>query len=134
MRKGETLSPVEKYIDQKQIERYAAASGDYNPIHIDHDYAVATQFRGTIAHGMMIAATISEMMTASFGRSWPETGTMKIRFRAPVKPGQRVTANGTVTKVSESPDGIRVTCSVSVLTDEGETAISGRAELVLEPE
>ena len=36
---------------------------------------------------MMVAATISEMMAAAFGRDWPESGGMKIRFRSPVKPG-----------------------------------------------
>ena len=59
---------------------------------------------GTIAHGMMVAATISEMMTAAFGENWLRTGKMKIRFRSPVKPGQRVTAQGNLRRIIEDGD------------------------------
>ena len=71
--KGDSLPTIEKVVTQDQIEKYAHASGDFNPIHIDHEFAATTQFGGTIAHGMMVAATISEMMAAAFGRNWPES-------------------------------------------------------------
>ena len=117
-------------MDQARIERYAEASGDFNPIHVDRDFAETTQFGGTIAHGMMVAAMISEMMTAAFGERWASTGKMKIRFRAPVKPGQRVTARGNVRRVVEDGDGTRIVCAVSVVSEDGQTAIAGTAEVV----
>ena len=127
--KGDALPTVEKLIDQEIIDMYAQASGDYNPIHIDAEFAAATQFGGTIVHGMMIAATISEMMSAAFGIDWARSGKMKIRFRAPVKPGQRVTASGKVRSVSETESGLRIACAVSAIKDDGETAIAGTAEV-----
>ena len=126
---GEALPTVEKTVDQARIEMYAQASGDFNPIHVDEDFAAQTQFGGTIAHGMMIAATISEMMSAAFGTDWARSGKMKIRFRSPVKPGQRVTARGSVRSIAESESGRRITCSVSVDKDDGETAIAGTTEV-----
>lgn len=130
--KGDTLPTIEKMITQEQIEKYARASGDFNPIHVNHEFAESTQFGGTIAHGMMVAATISEMMATAFGRSWPESGSMKIRFRSPVKPGQRVTTQGSVRRI-EASDGVsRVSCSVSVVKDDGEMAIVGQAEVIVE--
>ena len=129
LNKGDALPTVEKTVDQARIEMYAEASGDFNPIHVDEDFAAQTQFGGTIAHGMMIAATISEMMSAAFGTDWARSGKMKIRFRAPVKPGQRVTARGSVRSVAESESGRRITCSVSVDKDDGETAITGTTEV-----
>ena len=129
MQKGDSLPTIEKLITQEQIEKYARASGDFNPIHVDHEFAASTQFGGTIAHGMMVAATISEMMATAFGRSWPESGSMKIRFRSPVKPGQRVTTQGNVRRVEVSDGFSRVSCSVSVVKDDGETAIVGQAEV-----
>lgn len=129
LNKGDALPTVEKTVDQARIEMYAQASGDFNPIHVDEDFAAQTQFGGTIAHGMMIAATISEMMSAAFGADWARSGKMKIRFRAPVKPGQRVTARGSVRSVAESESGRRITCSVSVDKDDGETAIAGTTEV-----
>lgn len=129
--KGDPLPTIEKVITQDQIEKYARASGDFNPIHIDHEFAASTQFGGTIAHGMMVAATISEMMAAAFGRNWPESGSMKIRFRSPVKPGQRITTQGSVRRV-DAVDGIsRISCTVSVVKEDGETAIAGQAEVRL---
>ncbi len=129
MRKGDDLPQVEKLIDQAHIERYARASGDYNPIHIDQEFAASTQFGGVIAHGMMIAAAISEMMTAAFGRNWADTGKTRIRFRSPVRPGQTITAQGRVRSVVETGHGDRILCSVSVVTENGETAIAGQAEV-----
>ena len=131
MKAGDSLHEVHRLIDQARIEQYAKASGDFNPIHIDQDFAAQSQFGGTIAHGMMVAATISEMMTSAFGQCWSDTGSMKIRFRSPVKPGQSVTAQGTVKAVSASDLGRRVVCAVSVVKDDGETAIAGQAEVTL---
>ena len=127
--KGDPLPTIEKVVTQDQIEKYARASGDFNPIHIDHEFAASTQFGGTIAHGMMVAATVSEMMAAAFGRDWPESGSMKIRFRSPVKPGQCITTSGSVRRVDVSGDVSRVSCSVTVVKDDGETAITGQAEV-----
>ena len=129
MNKGDALPTVEKTVDQARIEMYAEASGDFNPIHVDEEFAAQTRFGGTIAHGMMIAAAISEMMSAAFGTDWARSGRMKIRFRAPVKPGQRVTARGSVRSVSETERGRRIVCAVSVEKDDGETAIAGTAEV-----
>ena len=129
LNKGDALPTVEKTVDQARIEMYAEASGDFNPIHVDAEFAAQTQFGGTIAHGMMIAAAISEMMSAAFGTDWARSGKMKIRFRAPVKPGQRVTARGSVRSIAESESGLRIVCAVSVDKDDGETAIAGTTEV-----
>lgn len=131
MQKGDTLPQVEKQVDQTRIEQYASASGDFNPIHIDHEFATQTQFGGTIAHGMMVAATISEIMTSAFGRDWAQSGKMKIRFRSPVKPGQTVIATGSVQRVTPSGDSSRIVCTVSVVKDDGEVAISGQTEVTV---
>ena len=129
MQKGDSLPQVEKVVDQARIEDYAHASGDFNPIHIDHEFASQSQFGGTIAHGMMVAATISEIMTGAFGSNWAMTGKMKIRFRSPVKSGQTVTATGNVQRVTPTGESIRIVCAVSVTKDDGEVAISGQAEV-----
>ena len=134
IRKGDSLPRVEKLVDQERIEQYAGASGDFNPIHLDHEFAAQTQFGGTIAHGMMVAATISEIMTGAFGVDWNGTGKMKIRFRSPVKPGQRVVAQGEVRRVTTTGDSSRVVCSVSVVKDDGEVAISGQTEVTVAAE
>ena len=131
MREGDELPTVEKLIEQDLIEAYAKASGDFNPIHVDHEYAAGSQFGGTIAHGMIIAASISEMMTMAFPEDWPTSGRLKIRFRAPVHPGDTVTAFGQVKGVRRLEDGRQVICRVGVRGRDGEMAITGDATVTI---
>ena len=133
MQKGDELPAVERVVTQAQIERYAAASGDFNPIHVDRDFAASSRFGGNIAHGMMIAATISDVMTTVFGRDWLESGRLDIRFNAPVFPGDTVTAFGHVTSVMDLNGRAEVLCSVGVRRQGGEMAITGKAAVVTSP-
>jgi 3-hydroxybutyryl-CoA dehydratase len=77
------LSFPEAYKDivQKDINLYAKASRDFNPIHIDEDFAKNTPLGGTIAHGMLILAYVSQMMTNAFGKSWLSGGRLNVRFK-----------------------------------------------------
>ena len=131
MEVGAELRSITRTVEQTNISAYAEASGDFNPIHIDEEFARATRFGGTIAHGMMIAAMLSELMAAEFAADWTNTGQLKIRFRSPVKPGDTVTAHGEVSRVREVEDGVRITCSVGIRTDKGDTAITGNATVVV---
>ena len=91
---GDDLPPLAKTITQEKIGRYADASGDHNPLHTDPEFAASTQFGGTVAHGMLVLAYLSEMLTGAFGERWVAGGRMKARFRAPARPGDTVTAAG----------------------------------------
>ncbi len=128
---GAELPKVEKLITQEQIEKYASASGDFNPIHVDRAFAEASQFGGTIAHGMLIAALISEMMALAFEEAWASTGRLKIRFRGPVHPGDTVTTFGRVKRVETRDDIEDVICSVGVRKQNGEDAITGDATVTV---
>ena len=127
MQEGDVLPTVKKVITQEQIERYAEASGDFNPVHVDHEFAAASQFGGTIAHGMLVAASISEMMTMAFGEDWAVRGSLKVRFKAPVYPSEQISTFGRVKNIREQ-GGIReVTCAVGVSKSSGEAAVTGDA-------
>ena len=131
MNVGDHLPKVEKGVTQEDIERYARASGDFNPIHMNADFAAGSQFGTRIAHGMMVAAAITEMMTSAFGRAWLNTGRMKIRFRSPVYPGDLITAVGRVKSVREAASGSEIACAVEITRGSGEVAISGDATVTV---
>jgi 3-hydroxybutyryl-CoA dehydratase len=124
---GYALPTITKRITQEQLQAYADASGDHNPLHLDPAFAAATQFGGTIAHGMLVLAFASEMLTAAFGRAWLNSGRLKIRFRAPTRPGDTVEATGHVTKI----DGARVVCEIECRSGTGEVLVSGEAEVTV---
>jgi 3-hydroxybutyryl-CoA dehydratase len=117
---------VSKVITQEKINAYALAGGDGNPLHTDPAFAAKTQFGGTIAHGMLVLAYVSEMLTAAFGEDWLASGRLKnARFRAPARPGDTLTAAGTVTKV----EGGKTFCKVECRNEGGEVLVSGEAEV-----
>ena len=97
------VRPVRREITQERIHNYADASGDHNPIHVDPEFARGTPFGGTIAHGMLVLSFISEMMTAAFGQAWLSSGTLEVRFRAPARPGDTVTARARSSSESRRP-------------------------------
>lgn len=88
------IASVTKQLSQEQVQQYADASNDHNPIHIDESFAASTPFGGTIAHGMLVLASISEMMAASFGEAWLTGGKLKVRFKAPAKTSDTLSTNG----------------------------------------
>lgn len=124
---NDSLPAVKKIITQEKIGHYAEASGDHNPLHINPAFAVTTQFGGTIAHGMLVLAYVSEMMTAAFGEAWLKGGRLKLRFRGAARPGDTVTAAGRIVRV----ESVRTVCEVECRNQKGELLISGEAEVAI---
>jgi 3-hydroxybutyryl-CoA dehydratase len=120
--------PVTKALTQEMIDAYARASGDFNPIHIDPDFARTTPMGGTIAHGMLVLASIAEMMTAAFGEAWIRTGKLDVRFRAPARPGDTVTAHARAT--ADAAGVLRY--AVECVNQNEDVLISGSAEVRVE--
>lgn len=117
-----------KTITQEQLIQYADASGDHNPLHLDARFAGTTQFGGIIAHGMLTLAFVSEMMLAAFGRSWLESGSLKVRFRGAAHPGDRVETWAQVTGEEQQGLHQRIFCSVGVrIQGNQQEIISGSA-------
>ncbi len=88
-----------KTITDADIIGFAGVSGDTNPLHLNHEFASGTIFKGRIAHGMLTASLIS----AVIGTKLPGPGciyvSQNLRFRAPVRTGDTVTATCMVTKL-----------------------------------
>lgn len=89
----------EKVVGDAEIQKFADVSGDTNPVHLDEDYAAGTMFKTRIAHGMLSAGFISAVL----GARMPGPGSIylsqSLKFKAPVKIGDRVVARCTITKI-----------------------------------
>lgn len=115
---------ISKEINQKQLNAYAKASGDDNPLHLDPEFAAGTQFDAIIAHGMLTLAFISEMMAAAHGRDWLQSASLRVRFKGAAYVGDRLEARGNLTK----EQGSSQTYSVGVWNRaSGQELISGTA-------
>ena len=127
MQPGDELAGVERTVTQAQVEAYADAAGDHNPIHLDAEFAAKTPFGRRIAHGMLTLAMVSEMLTSAYPDNWASGGRLKVRFRAPVFPGETVHVSGEVKKVTDT-GGVQTTqITVNVKKDDGEDVITGQA-------
>jgi 3-hydroxybutyryl-CoA dehydratase len=119
---------MSRTVGEADIVAYAALSGDYNPVHINADYAATTIFKERIAHGILSAGYIS----AVFGMQLPGPGSIYIsqtlNFRAPVKIDDVVVT--TVKLVELIPEKKRArfdtVCSVN-----GKPVLSGEAVLMI---
>jgi 3-hydroxybutyryl-CoA dehydratase len=119
------VESVRRTLDQSLLDRYADASGDHNPIHVDEEFARSTPMGGTIAHGMLVLSFISEMMAAAFGEAWLGSGSLDVRFRAPARPGDSVTARA----AAQEPREGRLRYGVECVSQSGEVLISGTVEV-----
>jgi len=85
-----------KTITDADIVMFSGISGDINPVHLNHEFAAETMFEGRIAHGMLTASLISTVI----GTKLPGPGciyvSQTLKFRAPVKAGDTVTARCTI--------------------------------------
>lgn len=124
---GLNLPEMHKLVTQENINRYAKASRDFNPIHINEEFARKTPAGGTIAHGMLMLAYVSQMMTDAFGKHWLTGGRFNVRFKSPARPGDEVTIQGKIEKLQPGEGLTTASCSVLCANQQGETIITGEA-------
>jgi 3-hydroxybutyryl-CoA dehydratase len=91
-----------KTITEADIVLFAGVSGDNNAVHVNEEFAATTRFGGRIAHGFLTASVIS----AAIANRLPGPGTVylsqQLNFRAPVRPGQTVHANVSVSAIDQA--------------------------------
>jgi acyl dehydratase len=129
IKEGSNLPSLKKAITQERIVRYAEASSDFNPIHVDETFAQQTELGGTIAHGMLIMSFMSQMMTVAFGLSWLRGGKLDVRFRTPARPGDTVTVRGGIRAIERRGQSTVIDCDVVCENQNGEPVITGVANV-----
>ena len=119
---------LQRRLTARDIKLFAVMSGDVNPAHVDEDYAKSSRFHEVIAHGMWGGSLISTVL----GTQLPGPGTIylgqTLRFKRPVGLGDQVTV--TVTVKEKDPEKSRLIFDCLCLNQEGETVISGEAEVL----
>ncbi len=117
-----------KTITDADVTTFAGISGDTNPLHLNHEFASETMFEGQIAHGMLTASFISTVI----GTKLPGPGciyvSQDLRFKAPVKVGDTVTATCTVSRLIPEKRMIEMEtiCSVG-----GKPVLNGQATILV---
>ena len=127
---GETFS-IERTVTDELVRRFAELSGDYNPIHLDDEFAKNTRFGRRIAHGMLSGAFISAVLGFEFRERKIVYLSQTMKFRAPVFIGDTVTVKATVTKIRE--DKQIVTLETLCIDQDQEILVEGEAAVMILP-
>ncbi len=127
---GDKFSTSREVTDEI-IHKFAEVSGDYNPIHLDEEFAKKTRFGRRIAHGMLSGAFISAVLGNEFKERKIVYLSQTMKFTAPVFLGDTVTATGTITNIREDK-GI-VTLDTVCTNQNGETLVKGEAVVMILP-
>ncbi len=116
-------------IQQIQLTRYAGASGDFNPIHQDDEFAKAAGMGGVFAHGMLSMGFVAQAVT-----DWAGAGAVRkigVRFTALVRVKDTVTCRGRVLAKSSKDDVHTVEVEIWAETQKGDRVVSGKATVAL---
>ena len=127
---GDELPPLVKGpIQQIQLTRYAGASGDFNPIHQDDEFARAAGMGGVFAHGMLSMGFVGQLVT-----DWAGAGQVRklgVRFAGLVRLKDTITCRGRVLAKSSKDDVHLVDLEVWAENDRGDKVVTGKATVAL---
>ncbi len=121
-----------KQITDAVVRAFAEFSGDYNPIHLDDEFASKTRFGKRIAHGMISGALISAVLGYELKDRKIVYLSQTLKFTAPVYIDDTVTATATVTNIRE--DKPVVTVETICTNQNGETVVNGEAAIMVLPD
>lgn len=125
---GEQAS-FSRTITETDIVLFAGMSGDYNPVHIDQQYAKDTRFGQRISHGLLTASMLSRLL----GMQLPGIGSIykeqTIQFTAPVLIGDTITATATVLEYQEERGIIRLL--TECVNQHGKVVLTGTATMLV---
>ena len=127
---GQTLPDLVKGpIQQIQLTRYAGASGDFNPIHQDDEFARAAGMGGVFGHGMLTMGFVAQCVT-----DWAGAGAVKkigARFAGLVRLKDVITCKGRVLAKSSKDGTHLVELELSAENQKGEKVVTGKATVAL---
>ncbi|HEX3102348.1 MAG TPA: MaoC family dehydratase [Pyrinomonadaceae bacterium] len=127
---GDTFS-TSRLVTDELIRKFAEVSGDFNPIHLDEEFAKSTRFGKRIAHGMLSGAFISAVLGNEFKDLKTIYLSQTMKFTAPVFINDTVTASGTIINIRE--DKNIVTLETVCTNQDGVTLIKGEAVVMILP-
>jgi acyl dehydratase len=107
---GDELEPLAVTPDKYLTVRYAGASGDFNPIHIDGEFARQVGLPGRILHGLYIMAQVARATTEAGGGPG-SLRRLSVQFRGMGLPESELTVTGTVSSVEDGVARLEVSCA-----------------------
>ena len=117
----------EVIITESMLKKFAELSGDYNPLHMDNDYAKTTIFKKRICHGMLIASFFSRLVGMYLPGKNSLYFSQSLKFISPCFIGDKIFVEG---KVLDKSNATRIITLKTVITNEdGKHIVDGQAKV-----
>jgi acyl dehydratase len=127
MNAGDQIAELKVTPDKYLPHRYAGASGDFNPIHIDPEFAKAVGLPNTILHGLYMMGLTARAATEAAGGDPKSLKRLSVQFRGMGAPETEIAVTGTVKSVDDG----RVVIDVVAAQGENQTIRNAEAEVQL---
>lgn len=124
---GDAIPELRVTPDKYLTHRYAGASGDFNPIHIDPEFAKAVGLPGTILHGLYMMGLVARANAALADGDPRALKRLSVQFRGMGAPETEIVVSGTV----KSVDGDTVVVDTVAAQGENQTIRNAEAEVQL---
>ena len=124
---GDAIPELKVTPDKYLTHRYAGASGDFNPIHIDAEFAKAVGLPGTILHGLYMMGLVARANTALADSDPRALKRLSVQFRGMGAPETEIVVSGTV----KSVDGDTVVVDTVAAQGDNQTIRNAEAEVVV---
>ena len=121
-------SAFSKTISEADVFAFCGITGDFNPVHVDEVFAKQSRWEGRIAHGMLVAAMVTQTLSALMGDGAIHVSE-EVCFEAPVRIGDTITVVSEV--IEKREEKRRVIVSSLWTNQDGTTVITGKGELLL---
>ncbi len=122
---GDRIEDLKVTPDKYVPHRYAGASGDFNPIHIDADFAKAVGLPGAILHGLYVMGLVAKAATDATGGDPRSLKRLSVQFRGMSVPEQEIVVSGEVTAAEGE------TAEIDVVAAQGENQVIRNATAVV---
>lgn len=129
LKEGQELESLTKPpVTKVQLVKYAGASGDFNPLHTDDEFAQSIGMKGVIAHGMLVMGFLGQYVT-ELAEGSAGLSRFRMRFGAVTRPGDQITCSATVEEIYEKAGERYVDLELKAEKSPGEVVGSGKAVL-----
>lgn len=116
-------------VSNQMVDEFAKLSGDYNPLHMDDNYAKSTKFGQRICHGMLLASFFSKLVGMYIPGERSLYFSQSLKFSSPCFVGETITIQGTV--LSKSISTRIITLETIITNNSGDYLVKGEAKILV---
>lgn len=116
-------------LTESLLENFANLSGDFNPLHMDEEYAKTTEFKNRVCHGMMLSSFFSKLIGMHIPGKRALLLSQSLKFHSPSFVNEEILVEGEVIKKSEATRII--TLKTSIFNNSGDHLVEGEAKILV---